>query len=67
MSGFGNPFKEIPRVLFKRLKEKLSGHAVCHFCERKRDLKYLERDYLDRWECSDDKEICMKIKQRNCQ
>jgi len=64
MSGFGNPFKDIPKAIAKSIKEKVTGKSNCHWCERERKIKEMVRDYLDRWRCIDEF-TCECVRQNN--
>ena len=55
MSGLGNPFKEIPKEIWKSIKRTITRKGRCNFCNEKKRLKYLEVDYLDRYVCVDKK------------
>lgn len=63
MSGFGNPFKDIPKAIFKSFKRKITRREKCAFCERKKHLDTLEKDYLARYVCkgSQNYSDCQKI------
>jgi hypothetical protein len=63
MSGFGNPFKDIPKSIWQSLKRKITRKWRCSFCKRVKSLKELERDYLNRFVCigSNSDSDCAKI------
>lgn len=56
MSGFGNPFKEIPRTIGRGIKRLITRKTECSFCHRIVKVKNTHRDYLDRFKCNDEKE-----------
>lgn len=55
MSGFNNPFKVIPEAIYKSIKRKITRKEKCAFCDRKKHLDDLEKDYLYRYVCKDSK------------
>jgi hypothetical protein len=54
MSGFPNPFIEIPKAIFKSLKRNITRREKCFLCDTKRKLKDLEKNYLGQWKCKDE-------------
>lgn len=53
MSGFGNPFKEIPRAIWKSIKRKVIGMGHCTFCGWEKEVADLEGGYRGRYICKD--------------
>jgi hypothetical protein len=53
MTGFGNPFTEIPIAIFESLKRTVTRREKCFQCENKDWLHNFRRDFLGRFECKD--------------